>query len=194
MQDVMARLIDVPMARMFLGAGLLFLFVAVVGRIEGKIEPGNVGRIGATVIGLVLMAAGIAMHFIEGESIRDKLRENVAPLASHGGRGAATAAPAQTALPAPASEKTAIKVIAGTYGRNCNAKPGNATPHLARACDGRSFCDFKIDVTALEDPAPACDKDFAAEWKCGTGATAYTVSVPAGGAKGGNLILACSGG
>jgi hypothetical protein len=42
MQNVILRLVDVPMVRMFILAGILFLFIAVVGKIEGKIEPGSI--------------------------------------------------------------------------------------------------------------------------------------------------------
>lgn len=195
MHDVVTRLVDVPLTRMFVLAGVIFLLVAVLGRIEGKIEPGKLGRIGASLVGTILLLVGLAMHALEGEALREWLRENApqqavaerskdAGSASGGGHVVRQAAAAE-------KEKHGIKVLAGTYGRNCGAKPGNATAHLSRACEGRASCDYRIDASALEDPAPSCDKDYAAEWRCGAGAAVYAASV-SGDARGGSLMLACS--
>jgi hypothetical protein len=203
MHDVVTRLVDVPLTRMFVLAGVIFLLVAVLGRIEGKIEPGKLGRIGASVVGTILLLVGLAMHALEGEALREWLRENAAqqPAAgrakdtgsadvrSHVVRQAAAAekVPSKTG-----DEKHPIKVLAGTYGRNCGAKPGNATAHLSRACDGRASCDYRIDASALEDPAPSCDKDYAAEWRCGAGPAVYAASVSGEAGRGGSLTLVCS--
>jgi hypothetical protein len=219
MQEILMRLVDVPLARMFVLAAIIFLLVAVLGKIEGKIEPGKIGRIGATVVGILLMGSGLAMHFIDAEDLRDKLRGSVSPRLSAPARlsgdvlaGTARDFPASSSLvlqavasqggagsadKAAASDKTenvrpAIKVVAGTYGRNCGAKPGNATSQVARACDGQAVCQYKIDTAMLEDAAPNCIKDFAAEWKCGTAANVYAVTIPAGAMQGEHLRLACT--
>jgi len=210
MQDIMMRLVDVPLARMFVLASIIFLLLAVLGKIEGKIGPGRIGRIGAIIGGVILLNVGLAMHFNETDALRDRLRESV---------GASLSAPTRVlsstpdgsmvrlamatpggALPADktgANEKTenaksAIRVVTGTYGRNCGAKPGNATTQVARACDGQAVCQYKIDTATLEDAAPACAKDFTAEWKCGTAATVYAVTMPAGAMPGELLRLACT--
>ena len=221
MQDILLRLVDVPIARMFVLAAIIFLLVAVLGRIEGKIEPGKMGRIGATVVGLVLMGMGLAMYFIDGEMLKDKLRENMNLQLGEGTRQSgdisdggmrrkladggmlvkqAEASPmgAGSADKMVVGEKTetaksAIKLVAGTYGRNCGAKSGNATAQVAHICDGKSVCDYIVDPSALEDPAPNCTKEFTAEWKCGASATLYTASVPATAVRGEHLQLACSG-
>ena len=221
MQDILMRLVDVPLARMFVLAAIIFLLVAVLGKIEGKIEPGKIGRIGATVVGILLMGSGLAMHFIDAEELRDKLRGGVSPPLTASARlsadtpsgGTARDVPASSALvlqavasqgvagstdKAAASGKAenvrlAIKVVAGTYGRNCGAKQGNATAPMSRACDGQAVCEYKFDPSALEDPAPNCAKDFTAEWKCGAAATVYAVSIPAGAMRGEPLRFACSG-
>ncbi|HAF43706.1 MAG TPA: hypothetical protein DCK83_01845, partial [Gallionellaceae bacterium] len=65
MKDVMLRLVDVPMVRMFVLAGILFLMIAVLGKIEGKIEPGRIGRIGAAILGAVLIVIGLVMQYGE---------------------------------------------------------------------------------------------------------------------------------
>lgn len=189
MQDVVARLVDVPLTRMFVLAGVIFLLVAVLGRIEGKIEPGKLGRIGASLVGTILLLVGLAMHAFEGEALREWLREN-APAAKDAG---STSGRGHVVRQAAAAEKEnpGIKVLAGTYGRNCGAKPGNATAHLARTCDGRASCDYRIDASALEDPGPTCDKDYAAEWRCNGGPAVYAASV-SGDARGGSVTLACA--
>ncbi len=220
MQDILLRLVDVPIARMFVLAAIIFLLVAVLGRIEGKIEPGKMGRIGATVVGLVLMGMGLAMYFIDGEMLKDKLRENInLQLGQRAGQSGnisgggtrqdttessallrqAEAAPVGIGLAAKIvtsekveTAKSTIKTVAGTFGSNCGAKSGNATVQVARSCDGHSVCDYLPDPSVLEDPAPNCPKDFTVEWKCGTSATLYTVSVPASAARSEHLQLACS--
>ncbi len=220
MQDILMKLVDVPLARMFVLAAIIFLLVAVLGKIEGKIEPGKIGRIGATVVGILLMGSGLAMHFIDAEELRDKLRGGASQPHSAPARlsgdvlagGTARDFPASSALvlqavasqggagsadKTAASDKTenvrsAIKVVAGTYGRHCGAKPGNATTQVARACDGQAVCQYKIDTATLEDATPACAKDFTVEWKCGTAATVYAVTMPAGAMQGEHLRLACT--
>ena len=203
MQEMLARLVDVPMARMFILMGIIFLLVAVLGRIEGKIEPGNAGRIGATVIGVLLTASGLAMYFLEGDMIREGLRaveraslENAKAArdgTAHGRNGTNKAgARPQGAAEAASMDGPAIKVVAATYGRNCSARAGNATAQLSRECDGRASCDVRIDLSALDDPAPKCDKDYVAEWRCGSGAIVYTVSMPPGAAQSEFLRLACA--
>src|SRR3990172_5391397 len=78
MHDVVTRLVDVPLTRMFVLAGVIFLLVAVLGRIEGKIEPGKLGRIGASVVGAILLLVGLAMHALEGHARGGLPRENAA--------------------------------------------------------------------------------------------------------------------
>ncbi|MCR4332104.1 MAG: hypothetical protein NUV34_05290 [Sulfuricaulis sp.] len=210
MQDIMMRLVDVPLARMFVLASIIFLLFAVLGKIEGKIEPGKIGRIGAIIVGVILLTVGLAMHFNETDALRNRLRE---------GLGAPPSAPTQALSSIPdgsmvrlamatpggaippdrtgANEKTenaksAIRVLTGTYGSNCGAKPGNATAQVARACDGQAVCQYKIDTATPGDATPACARDFAAEWKCGTAATVYAVTMPAGAMQGEQLRLSCA--
>ena len=210
MQDIMLRLVDVPLARMFVLASILFLLLAVLGKIEGKIEPGKIGRIGATIVGIILLSAGLAMHFNDADAFRDKLRESMS-LPQAAAVRAADEIPgggmARLAMTSQGSAgttdkagvggkaenvKSTIKVATGTYGNNCGAKPGNATAHVSRACDGKILCEYKIDPAGLEDPAPDCAKNFTAEWKCGAAETVYAVSVPSGAARGEPLRLACT--
>lgn len=201
MQELIARMVDVPLARMFVLAAILFLLLAVLGRIEGKIEPGRAGRIGATLLGVLLMFLGLTMHFNETDALRDKVRESMGQTQSvpaqlsalSSGNPAATLAMAAPsgAGDKPESSKSAIKIVSGTYGKNCGAKAGNVTDRVARACDGQGLCEYKIDPAALENSAPDCARDFIAEWKCGVNEVIYTVSMPAGAMRNEPPRLAC---
>jgi hypothetical protein len=196
MQEVITRLVDVPFARMFVLAGIVFLLVAVLGKVEGKIDPGNVGRLGALVLGVALMIVGVVLQYIE---IRGAAQERAAQQArtqspaSMPVPAAITAANQSDAAAAASGDKPTIRIVAGTYGRSCNAKPGNATTLLAKACDAQIACDFAVDAAAMEDPAPNCSKDFTAEWKCGSGSTVYSATLPATAGKNEKLHLACAG-
>ncbi len=187
MQDVILRLVDVPMVRMFVLSGIIFLMIAVLGKIEGKIEPGRIGRIGAAVLGALLVMIGLAMQYSENHDIYAKLPPNV--ITALPPQNVVAVSPASAAAPA---ETVVIKVVSGTYGRNCNAKPGNATAPLAKACDGQNACDFIIDTATLEDLSPNCSKDFAAEWKCGNGNTVYSAALSSLSGKNDKLHLGCS--
>lgn len=196
MQDVMVKLVDLPLARMFVLAGVVFLLVAVMGRIEGKIDPGHAGRVGASIIGVLLMAVGLAMYFLDGDAMRDALREGaartLAPQASAiAAAKAARAARAPDPAPSAAPSGLPIKVVTATYGKSCGAPAGNATAALAHACDGRGACSVALDAAPAEGATPGCEKDYAAEWKCGSGAGVFSATIPAGAGHGASLTLAC---
>lgn len=187
MQDVILRLVDVPLVRMFILAGIFFLFLAVVGKIEGKIEPGSMGRLGAAILGALLMAIGLSMQYSDSRDVYAKLPQNV--VASLPPQNVVAVSPASAAAPA---EAVTIKVVSGTYGRNCNGKTGNATAQIAKTCDGHVNCEFTIDTTQLEDPSPNCSKDFAVEWKCGNNNAVYSAALPSLTGKNDKLRLSCS--
>ncbi|MGA7985066.1 MAG: hypothetical protein WCA01_07800 [Burkholderiales bacterium] len=197
MQDMLVKLVDLPLARMFVLTGIIFLLVAVLGRVEGKIEPGNAGRVGATIIGVLLMVLGLAMYFLDGDAVRAALRDGAArSLALHASASSAKdgrqAPPADT-VAAGAKTGLPIVVVAGTYGRNCGAPSGNVTAALARTCNGRSLCKVAIDAAPADGATPGCDKDYAAEWKCGSGAGVYSAAIPPGAGRGASVTLTCPG-
>lgn len=183
MNDIMMRLVDAPIARMFILAGIIFLMIAVLGKIEGKIEPGRIGRIGAVVLGIVMLFLGVLMQSSETHELRPEQLALLQQVLI-----ANTPAPVQSATALPSKP---IKIVSATYGRSCNAKAGNASAALAKECDGKSICDYAPDP-AQEDPAPNCNKDLAAEWKCGNGSSIYAATLPADAAKGEKLHLACA--
>jgi hypothetical protein len=203
MREVITNLIDVPFARMFVLSGIVFLIIAVMGKIEGKIDPGNVGRVGASVLGIALLIIGITMQYIEIREIsleraaqQSRMQSQnaaAAPADSMAAKQAPDASAKQAGVPdAPSADKPTIKMASATYGRNCNARAGNATQQMAKACDGKTVCDYAVEPVELENAPANCVRDFAAEWKCGTGSALYTAILPAGAGKDEKLHLTCA--
>jgi hypothetical protein len=62
MEGLIGHVLDAPAANLCLVSGLVFLAIAVVGNISGKIQPGNPGRIASGVLGLLLLGYGITTH------------------------------------------------------------------------------------------------------------------------------------
>jgi len=62
MAEIISHLLDQPLANLVASGGLVFLFIAAVGKISGKIEPDTVGRIICGVFGLVLLGCGLVFH------------------------------------------------------------------------------------------------------------------------------------
>ncbi len=62
MSDLIGHLVDAPLANLLILAGLVFLGIAVVGKISGKVEPGQAGRIMAGVLGSLLLIFGVQVH------------------------------------------------------------------------------------------------------------------------------------
>jgi len=84
-----------------------------------------------------------------------------------------------------------IRVIAATYGRNCGAPHGNATPHLAETCNGRAVCEYVVDHHVLGDPTPGCAKDYVVEWQCGRDPERHTRVIRPEAGGGTRIILRC---
>jgi hypothetical protein len=61
MNDVLKTVFDANLPMLLIVASLAFLFIAVAGSVAGKIDPGQGGRIGAGVIGAVLLVLGIVL-------------------------------------------------------------------------------------------------------------------------------------
>ena len=64
MKESMDALFSAPLANILVVAGVVFLLVAVLGTVAGKIDPGKGGRIAAGAIGVVLLAVGLSMHLV----------------------------------------------------------------------------------------------------------------------------------
>ena len=65
MDALVKSVFTAPLATLFIIAGILFLLIAVLGNISGKIEPGEKARIVSGVVGLVFISLGLAMHFLQ---------------------------------------------------------------------------------------------------------------------------------
>jgi|SRR5579862_1822733 len=62
MTDMIGHLVDAPLANILILAGIAFLAVGVLGKISGKIEPGNTGRVLSGLVGIALLVYGIYAH------------------------------------------------------------------------------------------------------------------------------------
>jgi hypothetical protein len=62
MEEIITAIFTSPLANLFVVAGLVFLGVAVIGDISGKIQPGKTGRIFSGLLGMVLMGMGLMMY------------------------------------------------------------------------------------------------------------------------------------
>jgi len=87
--------------------------------------------------------------------------------------------------------QTSIKVLSGTYGGNCGVRLGNVTDRLIAACDGRTTCEYTVDVRTLGDPAPGCLKDYVAEWQCGNNPQRAGVTASPEAGVGKTIVLKC---
>jgi hypothetical protein len=63
MEEVLKGVLTAPVATLLIVFGMLFLLIAVVGNISGKIEPGVPGRLASGVLGIALVLTGLTMHF-----------------------------------------------------------------------------------------------------------------------------------
>ncbi len=63
MDEIVKGIFSAPLATVFVIAGVIFLLVAVVGNISGKIEPGAKGRVISGILGLAFIVIGLSMHF-----------------------------------------------------------------------------------------------------------------------------------
>ncbi|MPZ29666.1 MAG: hypothetical protein GEV13_01485 [Rhodospirillales bacterium] len=84
-----------------------------------------------------------------------------------------------------------IRVLGAVYGRNCVGQTNtNVTNDLARQCQGRDYCVYRIDHRQLGDPRPGCAKDYQARYLCRDGGNErYASASPE--ASGQSVVLDC---
>ena len=72
------------------------------------------------------------------------------------------------AFSSESAAQSVIRIESATYGGNVNLQVvgGNATLDIAHICDGRNWCDYRIEVARLGDPFPGTKKDFAVRFNC----------------------------
>jgi hypothetical protein len=84
-----------------------------------------------------------------------------------------------------------IRVLGAVYGRNCRAQFNtNVTDDLARQCQGRDYCIYRIDLRQIGDPSPGCPKDYHARYLCRDGDVERHASAAAE-AAGQSVVLDC---
>ena len=82
MDELIKAALEAPVANLLIVAGLVFLGIAVVGRVGDKIEPDKTGRIASGGLGVLFLVVGLAMHLLTEPS---------------------STSPTRTATPAPTS-------------------------------------------------------------------------------------------
>jgi hypothetical protein len=65
MDEIVKGVFTAPLATIFVVAGIIFLLIAAVGNISGKIEPGTKGRVISGILGLAFIIIGLAMHLTQ---------------------------------------------------------------------------------------------------------------------------------
>src|SRR5512132_1059894 len=63
MEELVKDVFTAPVGTIFVLAGVLFLFIVVIGKISGKIEPGLKARVLAGVLGSAFISIGLAMNW-----------------------------------------------------------------------------------------------------------------------------------
>ena len=63
-----------------------------------------------------------------------------------------------------------IRILGAAYGGNCRTPFNtNVTDDLARNCQGRDYCVYRIDARQIGDTSPGCAKDYQARYVCRDG-------------------------
>ena len=84
-----------------------------------------------------------------------------------------------------------LNVLSATYGYNCGVRQGNATSEVARTCDGKSECQYVVDVRKLGDPASGCAKNFVVDYACAPDHARLSKALPAEAGFGSKMDLSC---
>lgn len=120
MGEAIRGLLAAPVAIIFILAGIVFLLIAVVGNISGKIEPGARGRLASALLGAVLLISGLALHFHERSSVQDDratAHSTAPPSPSDRPTGTTATTPSDYApAAAKASEPAAPRASSGSTG------------------------------------------------------------------------------
>lgn len=113
MPEFIKELLQARLDTLFVLAGLVFLGIAIVGNISGRIQPGKGGRIASAVVGPVLIIAGLWLHASHPSDEGGTAR--TAPDASgaaHGGKAATTEpGPQNTPVPHPGTPAPAVSLV-----------------------------------------------------------------------------------
>jgi len=84
-----------------------------------------------------------------------------------------------------------IRVLGAVYGNNCAGNVStNVTGDLARQCQGRDYCVYRVDSRQIGDPRPGCPKDYQARYMCRDGGNERRAAASAE-ASGQSIVLDC---
>jgi hypothetical protein len=84
-----------------------------------------------------------------------------------------------------------IRVLGAAYGRNCAGNvTTNVTDDLARQCQGRDYCVYRIDARQIGDPRPGCAKEYQARYICRDGGNERQAAASPE-ASGQSIVLDC---
>lgn len=67
MDKLLTGVLTAPIATVFIISGIIFLFIAVIGNISGKIEPSVKSRIASGILGLIFIFMGLIIHLNQDE-------------------------------------------------------------------------------------------------------------------------------
>ena len=93
MDELIKAALEAPVANLLIIAGLVFLGIAVVGRVGDRIEPDKTGRMASGGLGALLLVIGLAMHLLTDSSTSPTSAATAEPSTS----------PTSTATSAPSS-------------------------------------------------------------------------------------------
>ena len=78
-------------------------------------------------------------------------------------------APKPSPAPAPAPQPSGIRITEASYGYyNCGRRGSSQTNNLARACNGKDSCSYRVNHGSIGDPAGGCPKQYHYKWCCGS--------------------------
>ena len=79
MNEIVKGISTAPLATIFVIAGVIFLFVGIVGNISGKIEPSSKARIISGIFGLAFIGIGLGIHFSQKQVSAETLSAEISP-------------------------------------------------------------------------------------------------------------------
>ena len=81
-------------------------------------------------------------------------------------------------------------MVQATYGGNCKAPPGNDRPPAA-VVRRQAACSYRVDYKVIGNPVFGCNKDYVAEWRCGTSDAVHRASLANEAPLGSSIELRC---
>jgi hypothetical protein len=90
----------------------------------------------------------------------------------------------------PTVQARTITIISGTYGANCGAPGGNATPDLVQQCDGRDTCEYVPNRARIGGATRSCPGAVQADWRCSS-TEFHTAMLSPEADMGSTLVLSC---